>query len=706
MKNSRFSALFIRNIILVILLYAAVVGIQVGLFLGVQKLIADYSIEIPMLWTLIAMTGFMLLFMIVNKIRLVRFAKKYTSMERYIENVEEVEHKYKEAQENYLASEKSVMKKKNRIIVMKVLLFLYFVLMVLCCAAGAKKDSTFLQLFVIAGVILMFISPLVWIDLFMPFQVANEYQLQELTKTYYPEFYKVVEEAAETLGCNKPIKLYPIYNSSVSVSSSSNGIQICLDCEETALLSRDELYQVMLHEIAHVINSDTKRSRRLEHFCFGMERFGSLTTRLFFSADYIEFTFMKMVYKLSCTRFYEQLADESVKKFGNSQTYINGLAKSLFLDLYRNCYKPKADFDVYENENIPSNYFYLHLDYFKEYLPVYLNRWDSILRNRILSRQDTHPTFAMRMKAMGVEDYDYSIIEQEGQYQKEQKQLLDLGCKLLEKTNPQFKAAKEQYYLPTKSKWEEYKDLIAKGDNLTNQQKTEFFSVLYDVDREECLKLCNEVLAEAPRNSYANFFKGFILADELDKTCVDHLYIAAEENFNLTESALQCIGEFACKVGDEVLLQQYRDKSKSGYVEMVDRKKKSTLHKNEAFHINSLGENEFNEILDYIVEVGKDVLKNVYSVSRGEGESLLTCYYLEWDRKAKFNEIGKVYDQVFSYLDRYDDGGTIDYHFELRHGFPGKGFGNREDVRISKMIKETQGALIYTKEAGKINRIN
>ena len=121
----------------------------------------------------------------------------------------------------------------------------------------------------------------------------------------------------------------------------------------------------------------------------------------------------------------------------------------MLFDLFRNSNKPEVDFEIFENETIPSDFFVTHLEQFKRYLSKNFERWDFVLRNRIQSRQDSHPTFAMRLKFLGVEDYDYTTVQPQGDFADEQRKLLLLGCTMfLEDIKTQFKYIREQQYLP------------------------------------------------------------------------------------------------------------------------------------------------------------------------------------------------------------------------------------------------------------------
>lgn len=597
------------------------------------------------------------------------------------------------ALQDYVATEKAVIRSKNLLIFSKVMLSLYFFAMLVVGAFGATDNDSLHICTSIISIIGIIIYPMPVLDFFLGGSNVRPPEFC-LDRNQFPLLFAVVDEAKKTLKCNKPYKITPVIGSGISVSAYNGGFYVSLDVEETAILTRDELYQVMLHEIAHVMNSDTKRTLRLEKFASQLDtRWGSISAATFFGVQVFNFFLKKEAYYVFCNIFYEQNADKAIKEYGEGQTYINATAKTMMLTLYKDEFNPEIDFDIHKEENIPKDYLFYDLQVYEKLLEKHSDKWNYLLTHRIPSRIDSHPTFAMRMEFVGVDSYDYKQKETDGHYVIEQKRLLRWGCDyLLKYTNKDFRRAREEYYIPTVRKVRKYRDAVEAGAKLSVIEKCEYIEMFFNIDRDECLKLCNEVLADLPRNAYANFYKGHILARNLNKDCVEHLYIAAEENSNFAESCYNTIGAFACNVGDKELLESYRERVDKEIVDVYKREREAvTLSKDDFIRANALPKQDYDNVLNFILSSGKKIVNNVYSVSRGEGKDMRTFYYIEMLPNTPTKVIRDFFDKVFNYLDMYVSADGVQHSFSL--------FSEFSDLKMIRIIEDTPSSLIYSHDS-------
>lgn len=626
---------------------------------------------------------------ITNVVILKQLHKKFSD-ENAAEMLRIAESMREEARQDYIATEKAVIRSKNTLILFKILLSLYFLAMLVIASFGACALNSLRIPSVLVAAVGILIYPLPLLDFFLGSNNSREPDAC-LDRAQFPLLFSVVDDARKALNCNKQYKITPVIGSGISVSAYSSGFYVSLDVQETAILTRDELYQIMLHEIAHVMNSDTKRTWRLEKFDSQLDtRLGVITTELFFSAQYIKFKLKKEAYYVFCNLFYEQNADKVIKAYGDGQIYINGTAKSMTLSMYNEEYNPKMGFYIHESERLPKDYLFDDLKVYEEFLEKYGDKWNYLLTHRIQSRSDSHPTFAMRMEFMGVSHYDYKQKETDESYIAEQKRLVRWGCDcLLKNTSENFRRARAEYYLPTMEKIEKYRNAVSSGKVMSVVEKTEYIEIFYNVDRDECLKLCNEILQEYPRNAYANFYKGHILARNLDKACVDCLYIAGAENMNFADSAYNTIGAFACNVGDEELLNSYRERVDEDMLDAIRRKREAGyIREEDGLRRNNLSKEDYEAVLDFILDNGKGIVDKIYSVSRGEGENMRTFYYIETLKTANNKVRGEFFDKVFEFLDMYVSVSGVEPDFSL--------WDESCDKKMKKLIKATPNALIYS----------
>ena len=676
-----------------------VAPILLGILLPIH--VANYPKSASVAFPIIALIMLLVVpvLMIVNFISMKRLQAKYDTNKNAGQVFDEINSKLDQARNDYLAAEKTVFKWKNRIIACKVALTLWLLIATFLASVGTIPDNSLHGLSSVVVIIAGALSLLPLYDLLVVFEVPYKSN-RELTKENYPLLHQVVEDAKRTLNCTKPHKFYAVISSGIAVSSSPTCVNISIDVEEFVKLTRDELYQIMLHEIAHVINSDTKRSWSLERFDQGLgSKIGNVEFNLMFGYMYAKFALEKATYYQACTRFYEQNADETVKQYGNGQVYINGTAKTMLLGLYHGDFNPEINYYLFENEKVPKDYLIKDLNSYEKLQQTNLDTWNYILTHRLLSRRDTHPTLVMRMEHMGVSAYDTTMVETNEQYIAEQQRMLSWGCERFAEYNEQSYAEhRREFYLPLKAKLEKYQRDVENGTKLTFDQKIDYMQAIYHVNRDDCLALADELLQENADSSYAKYYKGIILAERLDKSCVQYLYDAAKANVNMSEYAMEVVGEFACNTGDQELLDSYRARAKDDVVDLVQRQNALTLQKDDVYTANNLSNEDYDTILDFIMQRGKDEVQAVYSVSRGEGENALHVYYIQFNQDADADKCEQIYNETFLLLDTYDEGKGREYNFNL---FTTMGVNKSPMVTA---FKKTRGSLIYSAEKGKLPR--
>lgn len=686
---------YLKVFLAIIWLIPCILGIVLPQF--VEKYPRSDSIVFPIV--AVAMFLAVLVFMIINSICLKRLYAKYDARKNTGKVFDEINNKLEQARNDYLMAEKTVFKWKNTIIACKVLLTMWLLAATFIASVGLNGSNDLGVVSTLVVIAAGAISLLPLYDLFVVFETSN-IPNRDLSKSQYPLLHQVVEDAKKTLNCTKPHKIYAVINSGIAVSSLPTCVNIYIDIEEFVTLTRDELYQIMLHEIAHVINSDTKRNWRLEKFDQGLGgKIGSVEFKLMFGYLYVRFALEKTTYLQACTRFYEQNADESVKQYGNGQVYINGTAKSMLLGQYHGEFNPEMNFHLFANEKVPKDYLIVDLNCFEKLKQTYLDKWNYILTHRLLSRIDTHPTFNMRREHMGVTTYDIDTVETNEQYIAEQQKMLNWGCERFAEDNAKsYVQHRKEFYLPTKEKIDKYQQDIESGVTLTFDQKIDYMQAIYYVNRDDCLRIADEILQSNNESSYAMFYKGVILAERLDKSCVEYLYGAAKANVNLAEASMETVGSFACNVGDQELLDSYRARAKDDTIDMVQREDALTLKKDDVYTSNNLPDEDYDEILDFILQRGKDEIHAIYSVSRGEGESALHVYYIQFFKNAQSARCDQIYQATFLLLDTYDETKHHDYNFNLYTSM------GEDKSAFAVAFKKTYGSLIYSAKDGKLPR--
>jgi len=380
----------------------------------------------------------------------------------------------------------------------------------------------------------------------------------ELTQNAYPLINSIIKESAEKMKITKPVKVF-LTSSGIGVSEWSDVVYIYLNAIETALLTKDELRSVILHEFAHYLNKDTKKSLLYAQFSQKIEgAVSAFGIKAILSSSISKAIFNLTMYEAVSSREKEIKADEYVIECGEAQNYINATAKAALFMLYNGYEWKETSYDVYQSETPVTDIAHRDLaNYFKQ-LEIYRERWYFTLDNELPQRIDSHPTFAMRKKACNVESYNAERYETDPDYIAEQERLLSLTDKL---AHDNFNI--EEYKAARKSIYDERNEILRQmneaGESFafaSENEKMRCAQALMIIDKQRALELFNEVLATST-NSLAYFLKGIILSDEYDDGCIEAFRNAAGNTAFFDES-MDRLALYALKTGKKEIIEEYR----------------------------------------------------------------------------------------------------------------------------------------------------
>lgn len=624
-----------------------------ALAVAVGGVLIGYLLPKPAAWVAIPVFAAILVLMAVNLVLFVRFSKKYKDMSArqvydYTVKVQE------EMEKDYLAAERAALRSIARadgmLAVMIVLCFL------LCMFIGAARAAwtggpitvLVLLLYSLFGLAVTLSAPL---D-----------QKNYLREKDYPLLYATVMRAAQTVGYKGKIRIE--LSVSIGVSEVGNGVIIGLKSAETALLTREELYTVMLHEFAHVVNVDTGRSRK---FARAKDRFSDREIVLeplcdLFFCYYIQNASMNiMMYESLATRHHEMLADEKVRVSGNAQTYINATAKAALFALYDAHPFRETRYDCYAGETPPENLVSLDLATFRSALERYGERWRQVLADELPARIASHPTFKQRMQAMGVDTYDSDTAETDENYISEMNKLIAFANRQnCEAIAPQYERAHKEAYLSRKKQMEKYEKSVEEGKELSLDQLVRSMQAFYIVDNEKALAVADKLLAADPDSAYAHLYRGNIFFDELDSRCVEEFRAAMCANHRMVEYCLEQIGQFALLSGNEQLLQEYRASAPETAQEAYDREKQTEWTKKIPLHPTALPAAVLESIGARLNAMGEDLVAvRAYAADFGPAERPCTLVAVEFPRGIRGPLLGRNMDDLYEFLDSRPEDYTL-----------------------------------------------
>lgn len=390
---------------------------------------------------------------------------------------------------------------------------------------------------------------------------------ETLSEEDYPRFFALVRRAAKEMNCSRPI-LLSVSDGGIGVREEGKCIVISLDPIECKLLTENELFAVLLHEFAHVVNRDTARAgifRKGEVCWNSLGDIANGVVKLFYSAVLVSVALDVTAYEMFASRHHEMQADEAVMRAGCRRDFINATAKAEFLLRFDRVPRRELNFDVYASEQPAEDFMSRRLALFRQREGEEADEWRKWIAVELPARVDSHPTLRQRMEAMGTETYDTNTRESDEAYLAESDKLLALGDKLvLESVKPRYGELRRTEYLERREQMEKYEEAEREGKELLQKELTDCMYAYYGIDNEKALKIADRILEEDEGNAYAHFIRARIFFERMDARCVEEFRAAMKRNPTFYDGSIDGIGRFALLSGSEELLAEYRSTAPEG----------------------------------------------------------------------------------------------------------------------------------------------
>ncbi len=487
-------------------------------------------------------------------------------------------------------------------------------------------------------------------------------------KTYvseneYPALYNLAKKAAKAVGCNENIKIALLDDFNAGAAKINKTISIQLGVLLLNSLSEDELYCVLLHEFSHVV-SENKNRKINEYYDFiytfydntNANLYYNITKRLFeFSDSLYNLKYKLYLYTISVLR--ENLADKAMALYGNNEMAASSLIKIKYYELYD---WQKGTYDVpcmMESEKYDVNKLKNEVANFKKAIKSNAHIWNTLIENEIISRNASHPTLKMRLENLSVSKINVLNPEISEAYKKDCEKAIVYVSKLIEEQQDDYVERRKYFYLDSKEtveKWEKA------GKPVIAQEYSDVCDALRCLGRNnEALELCERAIENLDNvaSCYAYFIKGCFLLHSFDKSGIEYIYKAIEENSNYINEGLEIIGRFCCLTGQEDELEIYREraltlteKNMSIYSEC------GVLNPKDKLSTENLPEGMLENILEHITFEHKDNIEKIYLVRKTITENFFTSVFVikmnfDTDEDTRYD----ILHRAFNYLDTCND---------------------------------------------------
>lgn len=482
-----------------------------------------------------------------------------------------------------------------------------------------------------------------------------------LSRKDYAELYSIAEEAMAKAGVDGRIYIATDNSFNAAIAKQGDTYLLLLGAIMVNSLSREELFNVLLHEFAHHSKEYTPKStygffnRFIEH-----ETDGSTITDIIISLPMMKYGEEFVYYTLLASEYIEAMADSVTLKNGNPKAFISALAKCNFYDSYDKVLFKYQSRLMFESETVTQNVATLNFEAFVNSVNDNGSKWLSSYEKEIQPRNATHPIFRLRRDAVGVkaDEVAWTLSVNGDGLDKERAAILKyVDADIVKHLSENYEELRKENYLKPLSiinGWENNKD------NYSSAELIPVIDALAGLLRfDEAEALCDKIIAEEENKyatAYPKHFKGIMLLLRDDPAGIDLLYEAIELNSNLLEISINQIGEFACRNGMQDELDKYREKAVSLTQKMIDEDEKANfLTQSDKVVEDDIPEDALQTHIDFISSVSENI-KSIYLVKKIINESFSSHVFLiEFENDTAPETINESMNKIFRYLDTLDD---------------------------------------------------
>lgn len=386
-------------------------------------------------------------------------------------------------------------------------------------------------------------------SLYIKLEAPNEVTLN---REEHPQLFKVIDSAIEMTKAPKLDEIYILDDANVRVTCLLNGFGangknvLGIGIQVLKLLNEEEFKAVIIHELAHIYNDDTKVSSKISR---RLTRWNEIV----YSVDEGD-NIIKMILLLPFAKFYiekleryldamsqtkELLADKEVSKYMSVEIYAKATMKLEIMEEF--LANPYSKLEIRSSDEAPKNYFTTLFEDFESELPNRKEQWMNQIKKRISSIYDTHPSFKERMESLGIEDFNYDINfnDQSDDYKKEIDTLIEIKNK--------------QWYKYWSDQWEEvtkeYKEQleIIKNYKATDdiEKIIEYGEALEDLgEYEKALDFYKDISSKDKECAIAMYKVGQIMLMNNNEEGIEFIEKSVELDGSFFISAMGIISEY------------------------------------------------------------------------------------------------------------------------------------------------------------------
>ena len=474
----------------------------------------------------------------------------------------------------------------------------------------------------------------------------------------FPELYALAERAQDNMEAEGEVVLSLTPDINVGITQTGDVCTVYLGVLALAVFTKEELYNVLLHEFSHVVSNDDNYYTVVKYADWtsagGNPSFVSGLAEGMFRFRALRFAFEYAMYTYASSVLFESEADKAMADFGDAQAAASALLKLKYYALFEWEDWANDQTPYFASEEPDVNVLADRAERFRAAIRERAADWNELTAKEILSNTASHPTAKMRLEALGVEDYALTCAEDAESYRAE----CDLAMWRLSESVTAF--TPEEYEAQRNENYVEPCALIAQweeeGKPLVAEAYRDIADALIGLCRmKDAEELFDRAIAELdePAACYAIFNKAELLLRRYDDAGIELIRKAIETNHNYTESGMGLLGAYCCLTGNAEELQRYRET----FVEVMQEKldiydEFEVLRKEDRLSSEELPDDMLDDILAYLQSVEENEIERLYlvrkTVTEDEGTSVFVVKFAEGIEDERRYELMRSF---FNYLD-------------------------------------------------------
>ena len=529
------------------------------------------------------------------------------------------------------------------------LVFIFF----LGALANAAGGLFIFPILIIISVITRFFGALI--------DVPKPENKEILDKKDYPELYAIAQRARDEAELEGDIGITTDNSFNAAITKIGNQYYLLLGCSLVNHISRDELYNILLHEFAHHSEKYTPKSPHgffnrfitYESVPFPLGDFFISYPMLLYFEEYI-------IYTALANEYIEKMADSITVAKGDPRAFASAIAKCNLHSQYERLLYQYQEKALFETEEPQTDIAEQYMRGFRRALEENQEIWLDMFEREIQPRNASHPIYRARRDAVGVSKDDVVIsldVSGDGLDAEREKITAQTNSEILQMLTPNYSELRKQNYLTPLSIIEDWEK------NKENYPKTELTKVIQsmiDIMRhEDAEKLCDHIIENEENiylTAFPKSFKGYLLVNREDPRGVDLLYESIELNSNLFEISIDPIGEYACRNGLQDVLDEYREKALALAQKNVDEDEQAnSVSAKDNLVPDDMSEDALRSHIEFITSVS-DSISGIYLVKKVISDTFYSHVFLiEFENKTSGEVINESMNRIFRYLDTLDN---------------------------------------------------